>query len=183
MISQLSKKKGRKDGKLLKGKFALRKDQPNYNILSVIKTYKPKPRIPSYQGVARYQPRYSPSTTSLPIDITAIRNAIAYGLPPPKSPYSVEGQKAQSIANMAFDFLNKGEFRVALDCMINALRVGVPEPMNSRLKKILLDSIDSATASSNLSSERKIPLGKICPNCGKSNNDINKFCVNCGRLL
>lgn len=183
VISQLSKKKHKIDEKSLKGSFTVRKDQPKYNILNIIKTYKPKPRIPSYQGVARYQPRYSSTTPSLPIDIAAIRHAIAYGLPPPKLPYSVEGQKAQSIANMAFEFLNRGEFRIALDYMINALRLGVPEPMNSRLKKILLDSIDSATASSNLSTERKLPLGKVCPSCGKSNKDINKFCVNCGRLL
>lgn len=183
VISQLTKKKRRTDGKPLKGKFPVRKDQPNYNILNVIKTYKPKPRVPSYQGVARYQPRYVQPAPSVQIDINAIRNAISYGLPPPKTPYSVEGQKAQSIANMAFEFLNRGEFRIALDYMISALKLGVPEPMNSRLKKILLDSIDSATASSNLSSQKKIPLGKVCPSCGKSNNDINKFCVSCGRLL
>ena len=181
--SQIIKKRRNRDEKPIKGKFTVNKDQPNYNILNIEKRFKPKPRIPSYT----YQPRYSPyAKPTIPvnqIELKKIRDSILYDMPPPKLPYSAEGQKAQMIANMAFDLVNRGDFRRAFDFMISALMLGVPEPMNSRIKTILLDSLNRSVGNSNYSSQKNLTLEKICSSCGHANKNIDKFCYNCGRSL
>lgn len=181
--SQIIKKKHSRNEKPIKRKFIINKDQPNYNILNIEKKFKPKPRIPSYQ----YQPRYSPyAKPTIPVnqvDLKKIRDSILFGMPPPKPLYSAEGKKAQMIANMAFDLVNRGDFRRAFDFMISALMLGVPEPMNSRIKMILLDSLNRSVGKSNYSSQKNLTLEKICSSCGYTNKNIAKFCANCGRLL
>jgi len=181
--SQIVKSKRSKKEKLIKGKFIVNKDQLNYNILSKERKFKPKPRIPSYQYKPRYSPYAKPATSANQIDIKEVRNSILYGMPPPKQMYSTEGQRAQVIANMAFESVNRGDFRRAFELMINALKLGVPEPTNSRIKNILLASVNSAVSNSNNVSQKSSPLEKICPGCGHVNKNINMFCINCGRSL
>lgn len=183
VVSQIIKKKHKIDEKSIKGKFIPNKDQPTINVLIVEKISKFKPRTPSYQYQSRYPPYAKPATSSNQVDITKIRNAILYDLPHPKLAFSEEGRKAQTVANMAFNYINKGEFQIAFDYMINALKLGVPEPMNSRLRSILIDSINSPVPNSNFNSEKNLPLEKNCVLCGKTNKNINKFCTNCGRPL
>ena len=188
--SQIVKSKRSKKEKLIKGKFVVNKGQPSYNMLSKEKKFKPKPRVPSYQYQPRYSPYGKPATSANQIDLKEVRSSILYGMPPPKQPYSVEGQRAQEIANRAFESVNQGDFRLAFDLMINALRSGVPEPTNSRIKNVLLASVNSAAGNSNkvsqnsavgnYVSQKSLPLEKICQSCGHANKSKNMFCINCG---
>ncbi len=194
VYTQVIKGKSKKEEKRSKGKFPIKRDQEAFNILNVKKTAKPKPKVSSYG----YKPRYTPSkpiyTTqtrpSTPIgqmDIKRIRDSILYGMPPAKSSYSAEGKKALMIANMAFDYINRGDFKKGFDFMISALMLGVPEPMNSRIKKLLLDSLNrgiGASSSGPSSGSQNEPTSqKTCSVCGSLNKYTAKYCYNCGRVL
>ncbi|MHA1375729.1 MAG: zinc-ribbon domain-containing protein [Promethearchaeota archaeon] len=68
--------------------------------------------------------------------------------------------------------------------MITALLLGVPEPMNSRIKTILLKSLSEFSSASQPSTTIRKPINsKKCSWCGKENKITNKFCANCGRGL
>jgi hypothetical protein len=190
VYTQVNKRKRKKDEKRVIEKFPINRDQELYNILSVRKTAKPIPKISPYT----YRPIYTPSRPiyipptqpSTPIDqmaLNRIRDSLLYGMPPPKTHYSEEGRKALLIANMAFDLINRGDFKKAFDYMISALILGVPEPMNSRIKKILLDSMNRAAGPSS-SSTQQIPISKKkCSWCGSLNQNTAKYCYNCGRVI
>lgn len=108
------------------------------------------------------------------MNINKLIDLILHGMPPPKPSYSLDGKKALMMANMAFNMLNQGEIKKAFDFMISSLLLGVPEPMNSRIKKILLDSLNRNMGNS---------INKRCNQCGTLNRNTNKYCQNCGRLL
>ncbi len=182
VLSQITKSKRRIDKKQHKRKFVVNKDQPRNNILSVEKISKPKP-IRSYQYKPKYTPYVKPTIPVNRIDIQNIGKSILEGLPYPKDPYTEDGRKALIIANMALGLVNKGEYLKAFDYMIIALKLGVPEPMNSSLRTILTSSKTTAVPDSNFSQERNLELEKKCTNCGLVNKNTHKFCTNCGRLL
>ena len=183
IISQIIHRRRVIGEKQQKGKFGVDKYQPNYNILNIETIFKPKPRIPAYQVTARYQPRYSPPTPSIQVDIKNLFDSITYNLHPPNPPYSLKGLKAQQIANIAFQFFNRGDFQSAIDYMIKALDSGVPEPTNSHIRKILLDLLNSLAATSGSRPDLFLQSGEKCQSCGHVNNKSNKFCINCGRAL
>ncbi len=190
VYTQVIKRKDKKDGAKIKEKFPISMTQENFNVLTVKKTQKPKPRVPSYGYRPQYTqpiPRYTiPSRISLPIGIDAlkkVRDIILSGMPPPKNSYSEEGKKAILIANMAFDSINKGDFKGGYDFMMSALILGVPEPMNSRIKKLLLDSLDRGIGEYSSRAQIQPTSKKICNWCGEINNITHKFCTKCGRLI
>ena len=182
VLSQITKSKRRIDEKQHKRKFVVNKDQPKNNILSIEKISKRKP-IPSYQYKPKYTPYVKPTIPVNRINVPNIGNSILDGLPYPKDPYTEDGRKALIIANMALGLVNKGEYLKAFDYMISALKLGVPEPMNSSLRTILTRSKTTAVPDSNFSPERNLELEKKCINCGLVNKNTHKFCTNCGRLL
>ncbi|MFW9819214.1 MAG: caspase family protein, partial [Candidatus Thorarchaeota archaeon] len=190
VYTQVIKRKHRKDKKKVIDKFPIMRDHESYNILRVKKTAKPKPKISPYTYKPIYTPSKpiytTPSQPSTPIgqmDINKIRDSILYGMPPPKTNYSEEGRKALLIANMAFELINKGDFKKGFDYMISALVLGVPEPMNSRIKKILLDSLYRGAGMSGSGPEQLPPSKKRCDWCGSLNQNTANFCYNCGREI
>ncbi|MFX0007068.1 MAG: caspase family protein, partial [Candidatus Hermodarchaeota archaeon] len=190
VYTQVIKERRKKDEKRVIEKFPILGDQESYNILSVRKTAKPKPKISPYAYRPSYTPSrpiYTPPTQpSTPIgqaDLNRIRDSILYGMPPPKTPYSEEGRKTLLIANMAFDLINRGDFKKAFDYMITALMLGVPEPMNSRIKNILLDSLNRAAGPSSSSTQQEPIPKKKCSWCGSLNQNTAKYCYNCGRVI
>lgn len=190
VYTQVIKRKHKKDGAKIKEKFPISMTQENFNVLTVKKTQKPKPRVPSYGYRPQYTqpiPRYTkPSRISLPIgidDLKKVRDIILSGMPPPRNSYSEEGKKAILIANMAFDSINKGDFKGGYDLMMSALILGVPEPMNSRIKKLLLDSLDRGIGEYSSRTQIQPTSKKICNWCGQINNITHKFCIKCGRLI
>ena len=186
-ISQVKSRKKRQDERFLKDKFPIKGDQESSNILTIRKITKPKPY--SYGYTSPYARRNLatslPRTPATQIDLNKIRNMILYGMPPPKSVSSEDGKKALMIANMAFDLMKKGEIVKSFDFMIGALTLGVPEPINSTIKKVLLDSLnqDSNKSTSNSSSQSSSQLTKKCNSCGQLNKESNKFCTKCGGVL
>ncbi len=188
VYTQVIKGKRKKGEKSVIDKFPIKRDQESYNILRVKKTAKPKPKISPYA----YKPSYTPSRPiytrstqpSRPVgqmDLNRIKDSILHGMPPPKTHYSEEGRKALLIANMGFEHINRGDFKKAFEFMISALMLGVPEPMNSRIKKILLDSLDRGTGASSSSTQQVPTSKKKCSWCGSLNQKTAKFCYNCGR--
>ncbi|NHJ22477.1 MAG: hypothetical protein EAX91_16140 [Candidatus Lokiarchaeota archaeon] len=191
----LSNKKQRAQTKPVKEKLKLVKEPKVYNAVSVEKTFKPKPQPrpkPYTYSQRSYAPSYSrpsypqsrPSYGSTNVDVKKIRDLILYGLPPPKSIYSAEGIKAQNIAALGFRYIDQGRFKDGFNNMFTALLLGVPEPMNSRIKTILLTSLNQFSSTSQPSTTiRKPTNSKKCSWCGKENRIANKFCENCGRSL
>jgi len=187
----LTNKKQKSITKPIKDKLKIAKKPNVYNAIKVEKEFKPKPkprtssypRNPYAQSYSRpiytqTRPRYG----SNDVDFKKIRDLILYGLPPPKSIYSAEGKKAQNIANMAFRDIDQGKFKDGFNNMITALILGVPEPMNSRIKTILLKSLSQFSSDSQSSTTiQKSSNTKKCSWCGKENKISNKFCLNCGR--
>jgi len=190
VYAQLNKgKKQKKDDKRSKGKFQIKKDQETYNILSIKKIARPKPISygykPSYgTSYTSSRPRYTAPTKPITqMDIKKMRDSILYEMPPPKSINSEEGRKAILVVNMAYDFIKRGEISKGFDFMIKALILGIPEPMNSNIKKVLLDSLNRNIESSNPGSQNDSTYQKRCSVCGQLNRNTTKFCTNCGRLL
>jgi len=179
--------------KPIKDKLKIAKKPKVYNAVKVEKKFKPKPKPkPSPYTRSSYAQSYSrPSyTPTRPIygtnnvDIKKIKDLILYGLPTPKSIYSAEGKRAQNIANIAFRDIDQGRFTDGFKNMINALMLGVPEPMNSRIKTILLKSLGQFSSGSQSSTTiQKSSNIKKCSWCAKENKISNKFCQNCGRSL
>jgi len=175
-------------------KFKIDKKVKIFNSLTVEKTVKPKPKPivkrPIYQQPQL--PRYSstqPISNRQPIDIKKIKDIIQYAIPPPKPRNSVEGKRGSLAANIGFKLLNQGKYTESLEYMVNALMLGVPEPMNTRIKNIILDAINrisnlpssNSFGTSNYSSN--LPNMKKCPKCGTQNQLTYKYCLDCGRIL
>ncbi|MFX1488234.1 MAG: caspase family protein [Promethearchaeota archaeon] len=181
----IKRKKKQHDGKTDLHKFKINEDAKIYNSVSV--ETKHKPVRPVYQQKPYYQRYYRPSTPTVQPTVEEIKKALIRRLPPPLPSYTPEGRRALSIANMAFEFLNQGRYKESIQYMLNALMLGVPEPMNTRLKTILLTSLDRASnlgggfdssPFSNISNDIK-----KCSWCGKNNPISYKYCSNCGRSL
>ncbi|MFW9784491.1 MAG: zinc ribbon domain-containing protein, partial [Candidatus Heimdallarchaeota archaeon] len=176
--------------KIPKGKFYVDKKIEGYNALSIKKEIKPKPVYKPRTYTPTYGRPYIPPTGRVtPPDLKEVRNLIIYGLPTPKPSYSLEGQRALNIANHAFKLFNQGQYQASIQSMLHALMLGVPEPMNSHLKKIILDSLDRVIGSEKIT-QPAIPSSSVsstptvkCSICGTLNKDINKFCKNCGKPL
>ncbi|NHK33058.1 MAG: hypothetical protein FK730_17045 [Asgard group archaeon] len=184
----MKKKQNKEQDKLKPKKFSFDTDIKKYNALTVEKKLKPKPVRPVYQQRTRVPSYYRPSTTPTYTNINTIKDIILNRLPPPKPSYSSEGKRALIIANMAFNSINQGRYKQSFEYMVNALILGVPEPMNSRIKKILLDSLNrgssSTTSSSSTPPSYNDPLeSKKCAWCGKINQKSNVYCVSCGKVL
>ncbi|MFX1425878.1 MAG: hypothetical protein ACFFBE_05455, partial [Promethearchaeota archaeon] len=95
---------------------------------------------------------------------------------------------ALMIANMAFNFANQGRFKEAFEYMLNSLILGVPEPVNSQIKRIVLDFLNQGFSSTNSRSgdspsNSDLIESKKCIWCGKINQKTNVYCVNCGKVL
>ena len=176
-----------KKTKLIKNKLKIVKKPNVYNAIKVEKEFKPKPKLRPYPR-SSYTQSYSrpiytqtkPRYESNNIEFQKIKELIHYGLPQPKSIYSAEGKKAQSIANIAFREINQGRYSDGFNNMVNALILGVPEPMNMRIKTILLKSLSQFSRDSQSSTTIQ-KNSKFCKWCGKENKMSNKFCLNCGR--
>jgi len=179
--------------KPIKNKIKIGKKPKVYNAVKVEKKFKPKPKPkPSPYSRSLYPQSYSrptytqtrPRYGSNNVEFKKIIDLILYGLPAPKSIYSAEGKKAQTIANTAFKSIDQGRFTDGFNNMINALVLGVPEPTNTRIKMILLKSLSQFSSSSQSTNTiQKFSNIKKCSWCGKENKMLNKFCLNCGRRL
>ncbi len=185
----LTNKKQKAITKTKKDKLKIVKKPKVYNVVKVEKKFKPKPK-PSPYPKSSYAQSYSrPSYTqtrprygSTNVEFKKIIDLIQYGLPPPKSIYSAEGKKAQNIANIAFRYIDQGRFTDGFNNMMSALIMGVPEPMNSRIKLIMLKSLGQFSRDSQpITTIQKSSNTKKCSWCGKENKINNKFCLNCGR--
>jgi hypothetical protein len=182
------RKEKRKEDKSKLNKFKMGQKATSYNALTVDKKLKPKPLRPIYQSRPKVPSYYMPRTTPTYGDNNAIKDIILNRLPPPKSPFSSEGKRASIIANMAFLSINQGKYKESFEYMINALMLGVPEPMNSRIKNILLNTLNRGSNSTTTryggTSSYSNPLNiKRCEWCGKANKISTTYCVNCGKVL
>ncbi|MFW9822591.1 MAG: caspase family protein [Candidatus Thorarchaeota archaeon] len=184
----IKRRKNRQEDKMKMKKFSVNRDIKTYNTVTIDKKIKPKP-IKSFYKPRTTVPSYSQSRTRPTYtDVNTVRDIILNRLPPPKSSYSSEGKRALTIANMAFTMLNQGRYKESFEYMINALILGVPEPVNSMIKKILLDSLDRSDSTTS-TRERGFPsysdpsIGIKCAWCGKMNKRSNKYCISCGRSL
>ena len=185
----LINKKQKAITKSIKNKLKIAKKPNVYNAIKVEKEFKPKPKPRPYPR-SSYTQSYSrpiytqtkPRYESNNIEFKKIIELIHYGLPPPKSIYSAEGKKAQNIANIAFREINQGRYSDGFNNMVNALILGVPEPMNRRIKTILLKSLSQFSRDSQSSTNiQKYGNTKFCKWCRIENKMSNKFCLNCGR--
>ena len=61
-------------------------------------------------------------------------------MPPPFPDDTPEGKKAHFMSNLARDRLSIGEIDGAMQSMLSALKLGVPEPTYSRFKEYLLQN-------------------------------------------
>ncbi|MFX1274940.1 MAG: hypothetical protein ACFFBP_03670 [Promethearchaeota archaeon] len=71
-----------------------------------------------------------------------IRDIIKNNLPPPYPKDTPNGQRAWRIADTSLTFASEGRIKTAIRYMIIALRSGVPEPVNSHLRSLLIKLID-----------------------------------------
>ncbi len=71
-----------------------------------------------------------------------LRNIIMNKMPLARPSSSPEGQRALIVAAMADKKFSEGNVEEAISLMITALKLGVPEPLNSRIKSFLLNAID-----------------------------------------
>ena len=155
------------------------------NILRFVKKMKPFPKPIQYRTRPTYQPRVSyttPRSNQLP-SLNDLKFLILYRSPSPKSSYSQEGKRLIEISQNAFLNLNSGRIKEALDGMIFALMSGVPEPMNSRIKIILLDFLNRIDNTKSPTYNVKSSNSKKCSYCGALNPIKNNYCINCGRTL
>ena len=183
VYSQVIKRKRLRNERPVKKKFYVNKGQDVYNILRRVKKTKPKPKPPSYPYKTTYSPYVKPRITPTQLDVNKLRDSILYGMPTPKRSNSPEGQKALLIANMAFEFIKTGDFKRGFDFMINALFLGVTEPMNGRIKKILLDSLNRSIGYSVSSTQNQLPGFMNCSRCGQLNRNTDAYCKRCGGLM
>ncbi|TFG03264.1 MAG: hypothetical protein EU542_02810 [Promethearchaeota archaeon] len=199
----LVSKKQKSKLKSLKPKLSIDKEN-TYNAVKVEKKDKPKPFVkPAYKPTYTPRPSY-PYAKSIalmsPAEINRLRNTILYELPPPKNPYSQEGKQATAIANLAMNDFSRGDLLNFSKHLTQALMMGVPEPMNSSLKAIILDVLTKMSREVSQGQVRPQPTRatpqqpsrdepqisteiKYCGYCGKKNTRTNKFCAFCGRAF
>jgi len=185
-----SKKQSKKS---IQGKKAFKfdKEAEPYNAVKIEKKFKPKP-TPTYPTYTQRPTYYEQKGT---FDMDKIREIILYRLPPAKSPYSVEGKRALNVANNALQQINRGDVLTGTQNIIEALMLGVPEPLNSRFKATILESMNRMKPQVKHDipasmvpreqpinkPESQVPADiKYCTSCGQQNNSSNKFCKNCG---
>ncbi|MFX0027138.1 MAG: thrombospondin type 3 repeat-containing protein, partial [Candidatus Hermodarchaeota archaeon] len=186
--TQLYKKKHDVKEKIPKAKFSIGKKSEIYNALTVTKQEKPKQVVP-YKKSPYSVPYTQPTTKTTSLNINQLKNTILYHLPPPKTSNSTEGKRALTMANYAFKLFSQGRYQESILNMLKALMLGVPEPTNSRLKIIILDSLnrieDSIRSLTSYTSPTigETHLTKSCVFCGTLNKITNKFCTECGRAL
>jgi len=185
----------------LNRKFKINQNTINYNSLRVETKVKPIP-ITTYKQRPPYSQYAVPSTTSAYTPITPYERISSYGipsnlelnkmrivardfiqnkLPPPKPSFSADGQRAMQIAVASLKLLSEGRFDESIKSMILALQLGVPEPINSQIKRTLLNLLDPNIDNSTLTSMDKVVSHKKCMWCGTLNESTNNFCVKCGR--
>lgn len=194
---KVRKKELHKSKKPLNQDFTIKKDKDHYNILSIEKILKPKPITPPYTYYQSTRPTYNtPQITPNQTELNNIKNLILYGMPLPKQENSVEGQKALMTANLALASINQGNYVKGIELITKALMLGVPQPMNGKLKKMVLEILDTKTATSRLGTQYnrnivysspgrqdKLYIQKICPFCKTIVKNSDKFCHYCGRWL
>jgi len=192
----LTKKRQKAMTKPIRNKLKISKKINVYNAVKVEKILKPIPK-PSPYPRSTYAQSYSrpsyaiarpgynnalPGYESNKVEFKKVIDLILYGLPPPKNIFSAEGKKAQNIANIAFRNIDQGRFKDGFNNMMTALILGVPEPMNSRIKMILLKSLSQFSSDSqSLTPIQKSINTKKCSWCRKENKKSNNFCQYCGR--
>lgn len=174
------------------GKFEINENTEKFNILKVETKIKPIISPPPYKTTTTYRPpplyqatykRGYPPGEDINVKKMLIKNYIQHELPPPKSSYSVEGQKAMQVAMAALKFISEGRMRESLDAMMMALQLGVPEPLNSQLKQRLLNSLDLEIKTTTSVALDTLTGHKKCRFCGQINKLTNKFCIKCGSIL
>lgn len=183
-----------------KSKYTIDKSE-TYNALKVEKDEKPKPKV--YTPMYPQRPSYPYLRSMAPLspsEINQLKNTILYRLPPPKSPYSQEGRQAIYLANVAMNEFKNGNILSFSKHLIQALMMGVPEPMNSSLKVLILDILNKMAkeASRSQVAPRRTVVDsqpqvkkepqissdfRYCGYCGRKNKRTNKFCTNCGRVF
>ncbi len=74
--------------------------------------------------------------------VKIVGDIIQNKLPVPLPQESKEGKIAWNIAGESLKYVSNGKLQLAIRHMIHSLRSGVPEPVNSHLKPLLLKLID-----------------------------------------
>ena len=185
----------------LNRKFKINQNTINYNSLRVETKVKPIPVI-TYKQRPPYSQYAIPSTTSAYTPSTPYERISSYGipsnlelnkmriiardfiqnkLPPPKPSFSSDGQRAMQIAMASLKLLAEGRIDESIKSMILALQLGVPEPINSQIKRTLLNLLDQNIDNSTITSMDKVVSHKKCMWCGTLNKSTNNFCIKCGR--
>jgi len=165
----------------------------NFNVLRVEEISLPKPPPKSYSSYFPYSkptlPTFSSIDPNLITDRFVLLDFLKYQLPPPKSIYSQEGQKANMIALFSLECISDGRISEGIASIIMALKMGLPEPLNSTVKNALLTALNILGPSPSYNSPRYFPSSilsepdRICKNCGRKNPPTNNSCTNCARWL
>ena len=158
-----------------------------YNCLKVETKIKPRPQPkPIYQRNIYRNPYQTPIYGSqAPQNASPnqmknfLTNFLNSNLQSPHSASSLAGQKAMMVANTSIRFMNEGKISESFKAMIIALQMGVPEPTNSEIKRILLEIVKGKPA---INETRSTTSGKRCI-CGHYNIYTDKFCTKCGRSI
>ncbi len=143
--------------------------------------YVPK-TTPTYRTSIPAPRATSPTTGSSSMSSELRRTIISLlnNLPPPQPSYSPAGKRASLIANSALLAMSQGRANEAVEGLILALRMGVPEPLNSQLRDALIKAIPPEPIQPRPKVNTLAPTKlKICKSCGAQNPEINKFCTNC----
>jgi len=185
--TQIKKKKSREYRTKFIPKKLATDSYKTHNILTVEKkmkpVYRPSTISPSYYSRPTYQ-----QTT---MNVNELKNIIMNRTPPPKEAHTSEGQYATSLAEQGFLAINQGKSNEALNLFVKALILGVPQPLNDKIKKILLDALYNTPSINQANPPQMEPQPsqmqpqkpKFCTNCGVQNKPTNKFCNKCGREL
>ena len=199
--TQIKKKKSREYRTKFIPKKLATDSYKTHNILTVEKkmkpVYRPSTTSPSYYSRPTYQ-----QTT---MNVNELKNIIMNRTPPPKEAHTSEGMYATSLAEQGFLAINQGKSIEALNFFVKALMLGVPQPLNDKIKKILLDALYNTPSSNQANPSQMQPQPsqmqpqpsqmqlqpsqmqpqkpKFCTNCGVQNKATSKFCNKCGREL
>jgi ribosomal protein L40E len=131
--------------------------------------------------VSRYSSYYTRSPVQqMEVTTNEIRNIILYKTPLPKQHDSNEGKYAIFVSNQAFLALKQGKANEALNLFVKSLMLGVPEPYNTQIKNMLLQTLDQVPTSNQTLVQDGQKL-KFCTYCGAQNLITSKFCRKCGR--
>jgi len=177
--TKVSKKKGKAD-KYNIDKISQKLDVKKPSKRARTEIPKRKTITPKRPSMTYQQPRVQ---TPLRLDDNEKRIQIVRflnNLPPPRSSDSIEGKKANIMAMSALRDISEGRIQEAFNSMILALRMGVPEPINSQIKQILKDSIPSASPIQQRAPTVGVKVDKFCTNCGAPRDPNGKFCTECG---